>query len=447
MKNIVVTLLILVSFSVSGQNDISLEDARKAAAETNVKLLNSKLETKSAMEVAASTKANFYPNVSFDVTLMHAVNPLMEISSPGGNLPVYDGDPANLGSASEFAYIPASTSGLLQKLGAVSLSVTQPVYAGGKIRMGEELSHMGVDVRKKQEMLFENEVLLETTRQYWQIVSLQEKEKTIERYEDLLNQLSIQVNDAYKAGLIIRNDIYKLELEQNELELNKSKLANGKHLALLQFAKTTGIPFDSSMFLVESVDGYESPEHYKLVGGEDYLNQLFEVQLLEKSIQAQELQTKLKEADYLPTVAVGLNAFYLSQFEENTGGLNVFGFLSASVPISSHWSGKHDVREMVIKEKIAQNNLEDAKKLLKLRSEKSWFDLVEAHKQIEIIEERIIAANENLKVNQSSYESSLVNLSDLLEAKALQAQALDDLIEAKTKYNVAVAAYLQYTGK
>ncbi|WP_273445124.1 TolC family protein [Neolewinella agarilytica] len=447
MKSIIVIPLLLVSLSVFSQQHISLEEARRAAAETNMKLINSRLETESAMEVAASVKNNYYPSVSLDVGLMHAVNPLLEISSPGGNLPVYDGNPANLGSASEFAYIPASTTGLLQKLGAASLSVTQPIYVGGKIKMGDELSQMGVDVRRKQEVLFKNDVLLETTRQYWQIVSLQEKEKTIEKYETLLDRLSIQVNDAYKAGLIIQNDVYKLELEQNELALNKSKLANGKRLALLQFANTTGIPFDSSMHLIESVDEYESPEYYKLMDGEGYLDRLSEVQLLEKSIQIQQLQTKLKEADYLPTVAFGLNAFYLSQFEENTGGLNLFGFLSASVPISSHWSGKHDVREMVIKEEIARNNLEDTKKLLQLRSEKSWVDLVEAHKQVLIIEDRIIAANENLRVNQSSYDSSVVTLSDLLEAKALQTQALDDLIEAKAKYKVAIAAYLQYTGK
>ncbi|SER24807.1 TolC family protein [Neolewinella agarilytica] len=447
MKSIIVIPLLLVSLSVFSQQHISLEEARRAAAETNMKLINSRLETESAMEVAASVKNNYYPSVSLDVGLMHAINPLLEISSPGGNLPVYDGNPANLGSASEFAYIPASTTGLLQKLGAASLSVTQPIYVGGKIKMGDELSQMGVDVRRKQEVLFKNDVLLETTRQYWQIVSLQEKEKTIEKYEALLDRLSIQVNDAYKAGLIIQNDVYKLELEQNELALNKSKLANGKRLALLQFANTTGIPFDSSMHLIESVDEYESPEYYKLMDGEGYLDRLSEVQLLEKSIQIQQLQTKLKEADYLPTVAFGLNAFYLSQFEENTGGLNLFGFLSASVPISSHWSGKHDVREMVIKEEIARNNLEDTKKLLQLRSEKSWVDLVEAYKQVLIIEDRIIAANENLRVNQSSYDSSVVTLSDLLEAKALQTQALDDLIEAKAKYKVAIAAYLQYTGK
>lgn len=446
MKNIFFAIILIFAYPAFSQQSISLIDAQKLAIESNVKLKNSQLETQAALEVKASAKTNYYPSVSLDILAMHAIDPLMEIKSEGGNLPVYDGNPANLQTATEFAYIPASTTGLLQKMGVASIAVTQPIYTGGKIRMGNELADMGVDARKKQETLSEKEILLETTEQYWQIVSLQEKQKTIEKYEELLSQLDLQVNDAYKAGLIIRNDVYRLDLEQNELELNKNRLANGKQLALMQFCNTTGIPFDSTLFLTDDIDDFQKPLAYRNNDILGFLNNLTEVQLLEKSIDIQQLQTKLKEADYLPTVAVGLNAFYLSEFEKNTNSVNALGFVSVSIPISSQWSGKHDVKELEIKQKMTQNTLENTKQLLQLRAEKSWIDLLEYYNQIEIIEDRILAANENLKVNQTSYESGVVPLSDLLEAKALQTEALDYMIEAKTKYRVAITTYLQHTG-
>ena len=446
MRNIIIAFIILSSLPAYAQQSISLMEAQKVALETNVQILNSKLETKAAFETKAHAETNYYPTVGLDMIAMHAINPLLEINSPGGDLPVYDGNPENLGTASQFAYIPPSTTGLLQKMGAASLSVTQPIYIGGKIKMGNQMAQIGIDIRKEQEQLSTKEVILATAQQYWQIVSLQEKQKTIEKYEELLNRLSIQVNDAYKAGLIIRNDVYKLELEQNELALNKSKLENGKQLALLQFCNTTGIPFDSTLYLEDNIDQYGTPLQYES-SGNDYVNDLTEVHLLEKSIQIQELQTKMKEADSKPSVALGLNAFYLSQFEEKTSGLNAFGFVSVSVPISDHWSGKHDVNELLIKEEIAHNTLNNTKSLLELRASNSWTDLKNTHYQIGIIEERILAAEENLKVNQASYDSGIITLSDVLEAKAMQAQAKDDLIEAKTKYQVAIASYLQNTGK
>ncbi|HQS04324.1 MAG TPA: TolC family protein, partial [Daejeonella sp.] len=50
------------------------------------------------------------------------------------------------------------------------------------------------------------------------------------------------------------------------------------------------------------------------------------------------------------------------------------------------------------------------------------------------------------KVIQTSYNSGIVNLSDLLEAQALQTETADKLIEAKTQYHQAVSTYLQVTG-
>lgn len=447
MKNILFSLLLISSFPALSQYTLGLAEAQKKAIEANAKLKNSRLETQAALQTKAMAKTNYYPKVSFDAMAMHAINPLMEINSPGGNLPVYDGNPANLATATEFAYIPASSTGLLQKIGFANVGLTQPIYAGGKIKIGNEMAQLGVDINKQKEVLTEKEILLQTAQQYWQIVSLQEKEKTIVQYEALLDRLYIQVSDAFKAGLIIRNDVYKLELEQNELALNKSKLLNGKKLAFMQFCNTTGMQYDSTLFLADNIDNYQAPSYYQGIEYQGFVNDLSEVQLLEKVVKVQELQTAMKKADTQPIVALGVNALYMSQFDQNTNALNALGFLSVSIPISERWLGKHEVNSLRIKEEIAQNTLSDTKSLLELRAAKSRTDLLETHHQIEIIKERIIAADENLKVNQSSYDNGVQTLADLLEAKAMQVQAKDDLIEAKTKYQVAITAYLQHVGK
>lgn len=56
-------------------------------------------------------------------------------------------------------------------------------------------------------------------------------------------------------------------------------------------------------------------------------------------------------------------------------------------------------------------------------------------------------ADENLKVNDDSYTNGLVNVSDLLEAQAMQNQALNDLTDAKAQYVVKKTTYLQVTGR
>lgn len=439
-------LLTLGSISLQAQDKLSLEAAQSMAVSNHVSIKNSQLEIKAAQTMKDKAHTHYYPQVNFDGFLMHAIDPLMEFGLEGGNLPVYDGNPANLQTATEFAYFPSSSIGILQKLGLANLSVAQPIYTGGKIKIGNEMADIGIDIREEQKRLAEKELLLTTEQQYWQIVSLQEKQKTIDDFRELLDRLNVQVNDAYKAGLIIRNDVYKVELEQSNLDLNESKFQNGKELALRQFSNTIGVAFDSTLVLEDKLEDYESPEYYRNIK-EGNISNLSEMQLLKKAAEIENLQIQLKEADAKPTVAAGVNAYYLTQFEENTGGFNGFGFVSVSMPLSHFWMGEHDIEEQKIKAEIAQNTLEDTEQLLGLRAAKSWTDLKEAYEQIQIIEERIIQANENFRVNQSSYNSGVVTLSDLLEAKALQTQALDDLIEAKTKYKVAIAGYLLYSGR
>ena len=54
---------------------------------------------------------------------------------------------------------------------------------------------------------------------------------------------------------------------------------------------------------------------------------------------------------------------------------------------------------------------------------------------------------ENLKVNQDSYENGLSNVSDLLEAQALRQQAHDRLTDAMAQYRVKTVYYVQVTGR
>ena len=74
-------------------------------------------------------------------------------------------------------------------------------------------------------------------------------------------------------------------------------------------------------------------------------------------------------------------------------------------------------------------------------------DVNETWKQIAIMQETALQAEENLKVSQTGYESGVVTLSDLLEAQALVTETADKLTEAQTQYKLAVTTYLQVTGR
>jgi outer membrane protein TolC len=277
------------------------------------------------------------------------------------------------------------------------------------------------------------------------VVSLNEKFKTIQRYEELLNDLLVQVEDSYKSGVAMKNDLLKVKVKRSEVLLNKSKLENGRKLAAMAFCQYIDIPFDSALVLKDSLVVNELPQTY-FIDHSAALNNRSEYHLLQAYVQAEELQTNMKLGEYLPQAGIGVSGLYmkLDEGKDRTIGM-VFG--TVSIPISDWWSASHILQERSIKEQIAHNSMKDNSELLLLQMQKAWQDFSDAYKQVLLSEEAKVQAEENLNVNQDSYTNGMSNLTDLLEAQVMMLNANDQLTDAKGSYRSKQIIYLQVTGR
>jgi Outer membrane protein len=192
-KNIALLSLFLMSgLSISAQEVLTLEQCKKLALENNVKIRNARLEQSASNETKKEAFTNYFPVVS--------------ATGEGFN--------ANKGIiALDFAGMSMS----MLKNGVVGgVTATQPVFAGGKIVNGNKLAQLGTEVSGYQMKLSEDEVSVTAEQYYWQIVSLQEKMKTLQIVEKMLENLHKDVTAAYKAGTTNKNDVLRVELKQNE---------------------------------------------------------------------------------------------------------------------------------------------------------------------------------------------------------------------------------------
>ena len=444
--NCYAVLMILLGFSqVFAQRVLSLEESKQLALANNAKSKNSKLEIEASRQIKKSAFTNYFPSISAGGIIFEAQKSLIEMETEGGNLPVYDGNPANLRTATQFAYMPASTIGLLKKGTIGYINIIQPVFAGGRIYNGNRLASLGEEVAESENKLTQDEITLKTEEQYWQIVSLEEKQKTIDKYEELLNKLLAQVEDAYNHGLVMKNDVLKVKLKLSEVLLNKSKLENGRKLATMAFCQYIGIIYNPPLVLKEDLKISDIPENCYIDKNEALKNRT-EYSLLEKSVEAEKLQTKMKLGEYLPQAGIGVSGMYM-KFDENKERKLGMVFGTVSVPISNWWGGSHELQDRSIKEEIAENNFKDKSELLLLQIEKSWQDLSDAYKQYQLSEESKAQAEENFKVNDDGYKNGLITVADLLEAQALLQQTLDQVTDAKANYLIKKTTYLQVTGR
>jgi outer membrane protein len=438
-------IVVLCANQLIAQKYLTLEESKQLAQRNNYKSRNSKLEIEASAQIKKSAFTNFFPTISAGGFMFSSQKALMEMTTKGGNLPVYDGNPANISAATQYAYFPSSTTSLLEKGTIGFVNIIQPVFAGGRIFNGNKLASLGEEVSELKNKMTADEINLKTEEQYWQIVSLEEKQKTVDKYEEMLNRLLIQVQDAFNSGVVMKNDLLKVKLKLNEIRLNKSKLENGKKLAAMAFCQFVGIAYDSSLVLKDELQIGSLPQTFYVDKNEALKNRT-EYSLLEKFVEAEKLQTRIKLGEYLPEAGIGLSGQYLKfdESKERTLGL-IFG--TVSVPISKWWSGAHELEERSIKEEIAENNFKNNSELLILQIEKAWQDLTDAYKQYLLSEEAKTQAEENMKVNDDSYKNGLSNVSDLLEAQTLLQQTREQLINAKANYSTKKTNYLQVTGR
>ena len=355
-----------------------------------------------------------------------------------------------LGMALAQSFPPELLAGLanpidvrMMKNGTIaSVMAVQPVFAGGQIVNGNRLARVGEDVSRLQLQLKDDEVEKTTEQYFWQLASLQEKMKTIEAAEALLQGIGKDVEVALKAGVILRNDLLQVQLRQNEVASQKLKLQNGISLMRMLLSQYCGLR-DTTFAIsynAEAVPPKALRQNHDLA----VLNTT-EYQLLGKQVEATALQEKMAVGQNLPTVAVGAGYNYHNLLDNN----HSFGmvFATVSIPISDWWGGSHAISRSKIAHRKAQEQLADNTQLLVIRMQNAWNGVEEAYNQLQLAGLSIEQASENLRLNRDFYNAGTSKMSDLLEAQLLYQQACDRRTDAFVDYQNKLLEYRQAVGQ
>jgi len=442
---IAVSSIMLMAINIYARSGYSLQQCKELALENNVLTKNASLDVSAAKQVKKSAFTNYLPKVNANATAFRMKDPLVDTKISGADLPVYNGNPSNLRTATEYAYFPGMPVTGLEKGVISSVTLTQPIFAGGRIVNGNKLAQIGTDVKEKQRTLAECEVLIVVEEKYRRIKTLQDKVKTLDDYKTMLDTLAKEANDAYMAGLINKNDILKISIKQTEIAINQIKLQSGIKLAEMDLCQYIGIPYDSSWALIDKNQGILTPDKLR-IDHSDALQNRAEYALLQKGVEVQRLQTKMKIGGYLPEIGAGVGGMYLKYLIGDETS-DAFVFASVKIPVSGLWEAVPVIREHKLKEKIALNSSNDNAERLSLQMQNAWDELDNQYKQIGLAENAIKQAEENLKINNDNYNAGLINISDMLEAQALYQQTKDTMSDAVANYQVKVSAYLQVTGR
>lgn len=338
------------------------------------------------------------------------------------------------------------------------LTLTQPIYTGGKISAGRQMARLGRQIADQQLRMTRMDVLVDADNAYWSYIAVRRKVRMLESYSTQMDTIYKQTSSAVAAGMAIENDLLRIEAKRTEIEYQLQRARNGADLCRMALCNVIGAPLDTAIEPTDTTFNIESPTAMSLD-----IARRPEVGLLEKQIDVNMQRIRDARSEMLPTV--GLSAGYsyygnikLKGFADMGNGTTVpytqefrdgigIAMLAVKIPIF-HWG---ESRKKLHKARYELDNsqleLQRNMRLMSIEAQQAVQNVEDGYRMIHTAESGLRQAEENLRVIRNRYAAAMSPLTDLLDAQSQWQQAQSNLIEAQTQYMIYRTDYLRATGQ
>ena len=452
MKKIIIVIITIVSQPLSAQVTLfSLQQLLDSALQNNIAIRTAQLGIKAATEQRREAFTNYFPAVSGTAFAFKTDKGMVELSiDPSEYItPEIGATIAQILPVQALASLSSPLTLSMMRKGAMAgINAVQPLFTGGQIIHGNKLARLGQDVGALQLQRSEDIVAAKVEEYYWQLVSLAEKQRTLDAVDALLTDLTKDATAAVKAGLVLNNDLLQVQLRQNDVQSQRITIRNSEAVVRLTLSQYCGLHDPNFTIQCPTEEEFLAAalSVQPFTGGEQQaLTTLPAYQLLQKQVQAAELQQRMERGKQLPSIAVGAGVNYHNLLDNN----HVFGmiFATASVPISDWWGGSHAVRRKRLALQQAQEQLNNNAELMIINMQQTWNDVTKAQNQLKLAQQSIEQARENLRIYTNTYRAGTATMSDLLQAQLLYQQSRDRATDAYIALQTALLNYRQATGQ
>lgn len=318
-----------------------------------------------------------------------------------------------------------------------AITLTQPVYMGGKIRALNKISGFAEDLAKQMRDSEGADLIYAVDAAYWQVVSLRAKEALALSYINLLDTLHKNVNAMIEQGVAVPNDLLKVEVQQNSASVDLVKVQDGLKLSRMALNQLCGLPVNDPITLVD--EGGLNDVSYTIPADEYDMQEVYErrhdLQALKLGIDIRHQEAVIARAAMLPQVAlVGAYSFsnpnLYDGFKKNFKGAFSVG-ATLTIPLW-HWGANYNAyRVAQTDENIAKLQLQDAEELVDLQVNQANYRCKEAVKTHQMTVTNMVNANENLRQATLGYHEGVMTLSTVMEAQTAWLKANSEKIDAE----------------
>ena len=456
MRNIVLMALCAISLVASGQV-VTLDSCRHMALRNNKEIQQATLGIEKAGYQLKEAAAAYLPQ--FDLTGGYIYNSRkVSLVKEDQMLPTksfnlqtgqYDynlvidpttGYPLQVNGQ----YVP-STIALLPKSGLTynihnlmggALTVTQPIYMGGKITAMNQITELAQQLAREMHDSKVEDVIYNVDAAYWQVVSLCAKQKLARSYVNLVQTLDNDVKAMVNEGVATRANQLAVDVKLNEANVDLTKVDNGVTLSRMLLAQLCGLPVNTMMTLAD--EGREdlnlslAPSNFNL---DEVYDKRHDVRSLELATKIYDQQVKVARSEMMPKLAAvaALHATNPNSYDgfENRFGAGFSVGATLRVPLW-HWGGlSNKVKAAQVEADVKRLELDDAKEKIALQISQAAFSYQEAFKTFEATKANLAQADENLRIAGIAFKEGMGTVDEVLAAQTAWLKANSEKIDAE----------------
>jgi outer membrane protein TolC len=468
MKRLVsITLFAGITFSLQAQIALTLDSCRALAMENNKELLIGQEKIKAAHYQNKAAFTNYLPKLSATGTYIRnqkEISILNDEQKAGlSQLGTTVGTQVK-GFAQQLAVAHPELAPLIASLGnfdiatplnaagnsivdafrtdtrnmyAGAITLTQPLYMGGKIRAYNKITQYAEELARQQHHTGMQEVILSTDQAYWQVISLVNKKKLAEGYLKLLQKLESDIDHMIAEGVATKADGLSVKVKVNEAEMTLTKVEDGLSLSKMLLCQLCGLDLSTNVVLADE-NMNDLPillKENSEINMETAYASRPELKSLELASLIYKQKVNVTRAEHLPTVAL-LGNYLVSNpsvyngFENKFKGMWNVGVM-VQVPIWNWGEGVYKTKAAKAEAQIAKYQLQDAREKVELQVNQAAFKVTEAKKKLIMASKNLEKANENLRYATLGFEEGVIAPANVLEAHTAWLSAQSEKIDAQ----------------
>lgn len=331
------------------------------------------------------------------------------------------------------------------------VTISKEVFGGFAEKSAEKSAELLAKASQLDAQRNRSELVYTVTDAYYNIVKLARSIGVIEQNIRQFDEKEREANNLQKEGIVTANEVLKIQLQKNNLQLSRLQVEKARQTALYNFNLLVGLPDDQQVAidtLLTNPAATAEPLSSFLARA---VQTRPEVQANALRVQSAQEMLRNTKSNLYPHLGVSAGYNYINptaklvpEAASFVSAWNVGAGLTYNIGSLYNLKGKLHSAQTA----IDQANLQGQQQNDQIRSEvvSSYNNYQLALEQQNVIRTAVGQAQENYRLTESRFRNGLVGSTDLLEANSFLLQAQLNVINATVDAQLAYQRLLKATG-